>query len=213
MKRRFDFKIFPIPEFKELIESVKSLNVDLELMRGYPQDTRSLAVFVATFHQGTGDWPTVAEVCLITKNRVRGIHKTMSFFNEVKGILEFDKYEGRPPNWHRIRLNESFYQRVDTGKSKKPNYVYLMKDHKTGFIKIGRSVNPRVRERTIRPEVPQLELLFSWQVKAQVETLLHKHFKDKRGRGEWFDLKQDDINSIRQYFRKAGITEHQGKPF
>jgi hypothetical protein len=78
--------------------------------------------------------------------------------------------------------------------------VYVMIDKNTGFYKIGRSINPERRERTLQSEKPTIEMLFNHDARIKDEKELHNMFNDKRVRGEWFDLNGSDLNKIREYF-------------
>ena len=78
--------------------------------------------------------------------------------------------------------------------------VYVMIDKNTGFYKIGRSINPVERERTLQSEKPTIEMLFNHDARVKDEKELHNMFNDKRVRGEWFDLNGSDLNKIREYF-------------
>lgn len=83
----------------------------------------------------------------------------------------------------------------------KETWVYLMKDLRTGFHKIGESNNPHYRERTLQAEQPLIELVEAWKTEAWVERHLHDCFKNYRLRGEWFDLPQEHIDFlINEYF-------------
>ena len=72
--------------------------------------------------------------------------------------------------------------------------TYLMKDLKTGYIKIGCSANPRFREKTLQAEQPRIVLLKVCD--ENVEKLLHKAYANKRKRGEWFKLSKEELQSI-----------------
>ena len=78
--------------------------------------------------------------------------------------------------------------------NEKSQKTYLMKDLKTGYIKIGYSTNPRFREKTLQAEQPRIVLLKVCD--ENVERLLHKQYADKRKRGEWFNLSKEDIQTI-----------------
>lgn len=78
--------------------------------------------------------------------------------------------------------------------------VYVMIDKNTGFYKIGRSKNPEQREKTLQSEKPTIEMLFNHDARVKDEKHLHDLFKDKRVRGEWFDLSGSDLTTIREYF-------------
>jgi hypothetical protein len=66
-------------------------------------------------------------------------------------------------------------------------FVYLMQ-HTNGLTKIGRSKNPRLRERTLQAEDPRLSMIFQCEAEGYIETRLHQIFDSVRVRGEWFDL-------------------------
>ncbi len=80
-----------------------------------------------------------------------------------------------------------------------PTKVYLMKDEHSGLYKIGRSINPLKRERTLQSEKPQIRLIYSFNAYCKDEIDIHEKFKDKRVRGEWFSLNEDDINYIKNF--------------
>ncbi len=82
-------------------------------------------------------------------------------------------------------------------------YVYLIKDHITGYIKIGYSKNPMAREGTLQAEKPTLEIIHLLDGDLKFEKSLHQKYKEKRLRGEWFNLTTEDIGCI--------LTEHCDK--
>jgi hypothetical protein len=92
-------------------------------------------------------------------------------------------------------------KRIEQNRLKKQpkNNVYVMIDKKTGLHKIGISIKPRVREKTLQSEKPDIKLLFYYEAEKTKEKELHKIFKEKRIRGEWFDLTNKDLGKIREY--------------
>jgi hypothetical protein len=72
--------------------------------------------------------------------------------------------------------------------------TYIMKDNNTGFYKIGKSVNPRLRERTLQSEKPSIKMIKVFD--KDIEKELHNKYKEFRVRGEWFDLNKIQINYI-----------------
>lgn len=74
--------------------------------------------------------------------------------------------------------------------------VYLAKDYKSNLIKIGYSCQPNIREKTLRAENPEVDIISILLGGRDLESKLHKQFKEKRIRGEWFALDSDDINLI-----------------
>jgi hypothetical protein len=79
--------------------------------------------------------------------------------------------------------------------------VYLMVDTTNNFYKIGISNKPKYREKTLQSEKPTIELIRSKQYPSRamaesIEKALHNTFSDKRIRGEWFNLGEEDVNDI-----------------
>lgn len=79
-----------------------------------------------------------------------------------------------------------------------------MIDHNTGLYKIGRSRNPGEREATLQSQKPSIEMIAVTEL--SIEKGLHKMFKEKRIRGEWFELNQHDVEEIIESF-KDGIVD------
>jgi len=71
--------------------------------------------------------------------------------------------------------------------------TYLLK-HDNELYKIGKSINPKNREKTLQAEDPNLELIHV--IGINVESSFHEIFKEKRVRGEWFKLSKEDVESI-----------------
>ena len=71
--------------------------------------------------------------------------------------------------------------------------LYLMKDKRNGFYKIGISDNPKYRERTWQSEKPEIELVGDWKDLSDYERDWHKYFDNERQRGEWFKLTKTQV--------------------
>lgn len=88
-------------------------------------------------------------------------------------------------------------------------YIYLIKDNRTGYIKIGRSNNPTeriktlIKQDTLLPQPNEFEFITLWEAPYYYERLLHKEFSNKRVRGEWFNLNEDDITKARHIVKYA----------
>lgn len=92
----------------------------------------------------------------------------------------------------------------DNDKIKKiTSYVYLMKNNRNGYIKIGyTNREPKYRERTLQSEDPDITLIHHQKgCNLADEKTLHKKYKDKRLRGEWFNLNDSDVEDITNYLR------------
>lgn len=82
-------------------------------------------------------------------------------------------------------------------KNQKDALTYLMKNSNNGLYKIGKSINPDVREKTLQGEDPYTELIHT--INADIEKFLHDKFKKKRVRGEWFKLSNRDVEYIKKH--------------
>lgn len=93
-----------------------------------------------------------------------------------------------------IRLADKLLAFTGSGKPNKETKTYLMTDQNTGYTKIGKAADCIARERTLQSEKPTISLLAVCD--NQVESELHRKYKHKRLRGEWFDLTKSEIREI-----------------
>lgn len=98
----------------------------------------------------------------------------------------------------------SYYGKV----RERPKYTYLMRDSNTGMTKIGSAVDCIRREGTLQSEKPSISLLATCNG-ADIERELHRKYRDKRIRGEWFNLSDKEVAKImKEYgFRKSCKNE------
>lgn len=94
-------------------------------------------------------------------------------------------------------------QKDENDKQNQPCYVYLMIDTVNNFHKIGISNKPKYREHTLQSDKPSIELLYAKKYPSRliaegIEKGLHKAFEAKRIRGEWFDLDEHEIQTIKE---------------
>jgi len=118
--------------------------------------------------------PSIAKILNITK---KAVHKSI--------IL------------HKLDYNKTKRKRnVILFKEKKIiNYkTYILKDETNNFYKIGKSVNPIIREKTLQSEKPTIKMIKVFN--KDIEKELHNKYKEFRVRGEWFDLNKIQINYI-----------------
>ena len=90
-------------------------------------------------------------------------------------------------------------KKILTEEKNKLNYVYIMLNNLNGYYKIGRSIKPEHRERTLQSQEPDVVLIDKWVASAEVEKNLHIKYKEKRIRGEWFELGENDIEEIKTF--------------
>jgi hypothetical protein len=86
-------------------------------------------------------------------------------------------------------------------------YLYLMLDTATNLHKIGISNKPFYREKTLQSEKPSIEMISYMKLPLRkfaivLENTLHNLFKEKRIRGEWFDLSKGDVENIKFMYEK-----------
>jgi hypothetical protein len=87
------------------------------------------------------------------------------------------------------------------------NFVYIMQDLRNGAFKIGRSITPGKRERTLQSEVPEIVMRFSIPADESHEKRLHDYFDSKNIRGEWFALEPEDLLWVISYLKQHGDVE------
>jgi hypothetical protein len=97
---------------------------------------------------------------------------------------------------------QNYYKRTDLPYEKKPKepkykrYTYLMYDEISGYYKIGKSINPEFREKTLSSQTPKIRLIYKCKEVVVSEDYLHKLFQYKRVRREWFDLNTDELDVV-----------------
>ncbi len=98
---------------------------------------------------------------------------------------------------------KDFFKNIIWNKEDKINSkIYLMFDLKTNLTKIGYSTFPLLREKTLQGEKPSIELLVCWIAPRTEEKELHTRYKEKRIRGEWFNLNFQDYADIKTYMQQ-----------
>lgn len=78
------------------------------------------------------------------------------------------------------------------------SFIYLTLNSKNGLVKIGHSKTPYAREKTLLGDDPYLKMVVKVRAPRELETELHRMFKPKRVRGEWFNLQTKDVMAIRR---------------
>lgn len=127
----------------------------------------------------------------------------IKFKDEVIGVV--------PPQTKVIILRETRGDDDNDGitllikKKEKIGYVYLVKLDKHYKIGISKSPNDRLKEFTLLPY--ELETVLIEKVKGydKREKELHEHFANKRVRGEWFELNEEDVVYIKQYLKNYEV--------
>lgn len=89
-----------------------------------------------------------------------------------------------------------------------PGFVYLLRSE-YGF-KIGKTVSMKSRTRLFEVKLPfrfSVEHFAYFDNYTEAERSLHDHFRSQRLEGEWFDLKQADIEHIKSLGRPGKPEE------
>ena len=79
----------------------------------------------------------------------------------------------------------------------KTGYIYILESQ--GYYKIGKTINIKSRISKYTTENPnEINIIHTFKADnyTKEEERLHKKFKKKNHRGEWFDLDEKDINYI-----------------
>jgi len=137
-----------------------------------------------------------------TNGKLTGWYENGQIKEESNWVLDTVEGDFRAFNENGDLIEDTFYvDGKEYWKQKKTGNIYLMKNGRNGYIKIGFTKNePKFREKTFQSEEPEVELLNQWKGSMMDEEKLHEKFSEKRLRGEWFNLNKDDINQIEEYF-------------
>ena len=116
------------------------------------------------------------------------------FFIKGECYLNLDAIKHIDP----IKLKHNFYGSLKKDQLQESvTYIkqmtYLMVDG-NGYVKIGKSLNPNKRERTLQSENPSIKMIAVCN--DDIELKLHKAYKKYRKRGEWFSLSKAQVNKI-----------------
>jgi hypothetical protein len=122
-----------------------------------------------------------------------GVYITNSQTEQIN--KELDKLKDKSSDEVKEILKEvelkDYYKPIITTK---PTQTYLMKNKRNGLYKIGRSINPLQREKTLQSEEPEIEMVKVWE--DNIESILHRKYTDQRVRGEWFELNKTQVKYI-----------------
>lgn len=114
-------------------------------------------------------------------------------------ILEIDELCTRLQQY-KSKLIQEYKNSQEVDPASQGTYIYLIKDFTSGYYKIGRSKNPSFREKTLLSQSPNISTIFISPVTIRSkEKELHKIFSKNRIRGEWFNLTDADINTVKTF--------------
>ena len=91
--------------------------------------------------------------------------------------------------------NDRIYYEKPKSDTKKTKQTYIIKDdNNPQWYKIGKSIDPFKREKTLQSEKPSIKIVKIF--KEDHEKQLHEQYKKNRGRGEWFKLSNLQLKYI-----------------
>lgn len=126
----------------------------------------------------------------LNDNRLERVFKLKSEgMSNVAIAKQYGVSEGAVRKW--IKKGASY-------NSCKESKTYIIKDLNTNLYKIGRSKNPKVREKTLQSEKPTYKIVKVFD--EDIEGLLHNNYAQFRVRGEWFDLSKVQITYICKHY-------------
>ena len=206
----FEFWIFYILKYKEKLEGIRIklqphmpnrnaliLNFNVwkhKFLRKYNFDDKLNVLYVTNYLQDLQTELFKNSEYKIFEEYGKGPHnfsKPSYFFEDDETVIYLPKFK--------IKEISNF----DSGA----NHIYLMLNRRNGYYKIGRSLNPIHREKTLQSEDPDIVLIKKWRVPVFYEKHLHKEYKNNRIRGEWFKLSDVDIVQI-EIFMKDKEAAH-----
>lgn len=122
--------------------------------------------------------------------------------DKVAAKWEYELQQGRSAEVDARFQDASLVRRIvqsmpPSDKRDRQTYVYLMR-HANGLHKIGRSLNPTAREKTLQAEDPRLELVCAGRADRELERRLHARFAKCRRRGEWFELTARQVAYVKR---------------
>jgi hypothetical protein len=121
-------------------------------------------------------------ICIMEKDIIEKIlkEKTLNLFS-----LE----------WYELTSNEIANKLLNKEGN---GYVYIIRTLNSTHVKIGKTINITNRLKSLYTNIGDIYLFgYIYCVDySKIETELHRKYKDKRIRGEWFDLSKEDIEDI-----------------
>lgn len=149
-----------------------------------------------------------------SKKQCELLHRLLGLYIRFHDFSKDDEYASYLYKMH-VKEIEAEYDRQREKEKNKPQKdnrtnIYLMRNTRNGYTKIGHSFNPEFREKTLQSEEPEIDLMLYFPGTTEDETELHLDFHRNRIRGEWFNLSQNDIQKIIQDYSERGITFIEG---
>lgn len=132
------------------------------------------------------------------RNGVNYIAQDKDCYNRLVDSLSNPNMPAESVAFIKKQIEKLSETRIVYVKPPRRTQIYLMRNNRNGLTKIGQSLKPKHRERTLQSEEPEISLLKSWPGLVGTEKQLHERFEACRVRGEWFNLNETQIALIVQ---------------
>ena len=150
-------------------------------------------------------------------NLIKNLYKTYSNLSEEKinSLNKELRAEGKiraEKEMEKQKKEMEEYKNKNRIISNKKGYVYFVKGNKN-IVKIGCTTDIKNRIKSLSTGFPyKLKLLNKIYSKnyGYIEGLFHEFFKNKRLRGEWFDLSDEEIYNIKKGLYPKNIIKEIG---
>jgi hypothetical protein len=203
-KANFDYYLIYVTKSNRKLEGYL---IQLQpLKRNRNELTNLFANFIGTkFNKSEDETMGVFNVFQDQQRTVFERKEYLTFGDEIKDLVKDSKASlivkgNKLPLYVPFAKKQKAEKLDNNTKHKKvdlENYVYIMHNKSNNYYKIGRSIKPEHREKTLQAQEPDIILIEKWIAPAEIERLLHQKYKPKRKRGEWFELVEDDIEEIK----------------
>lgn len=115
----------------------------------------------------------------------------IELFKKILQRKEIEKAKRNSAEIHKIT-------EYNIKKEDKNPVCYIMKNKRNGLYKIGYSIDPKNREKTLQSEEPNINLIKVFKENHEKE--LHDNYSKYRVRGEWFKLSEVQLKYICTHF-------------
>jgi len=147
------------------------------------------------FYYDLGEMGGRGEGIDIDDNVFTKLSKLIKKNKKLLGIEYINIKEAYDSCWEVLNYKETFnIEREISNEYYSKTKTYIMKDSHNNLYKIGKSINPRVRERTLQSEKPSIKIVKVFD--KDIERKLHKDYSKHRVRGEWFELNKIQVKYI-----------------
>lgn len=170
-------------------------NHELEMVMESPGESTEV-VFISTDPAGKIYLGTSGNYLVNPQEAERLIEVCKAYLSHIKddAVASFNDYLYEKRISHQCTESKRITRKIRNETS-----IYLIRNNRNGYYKIGRSNNAEFRERTLQAEEPEIEMIHSFNGTVKNEKDLHVHFKEKHVRGEWFRLNDFDVNYVKSF--------------